>query len=44
MELMSTEARKSHRNAAVFVIFAAGYLLSSLLRGITAALAPIFTA
>jgi MFS family permease len=29
---------------AVFAIFAAGYLLSSLLRGVTAALAPVFTA
>ena len=28
----------------VFAIFAAGYLLSSLLRGVTAALAPVFTA
>lgn len=29
---------------AIFAIFAAGYLLSSLLRGVTAALAPLFTA
>lgn len=32
----------SHKAYAVFAIFALGYLLSSLLRGVTAALAPSF--
>ena len=43
MELTRPAASKGHLGAAVLVIFAAGYLLSSLWRGVPAALAPMFT-
>lgn len=44
MELIRPDASRNHLGASVLVIFAAGYLLSSQLRGVTAALAPLFKA
>jgi MFS family permease len=43
MELKHSSTNKDHLGVFVLVIFAAGYLLSSQLRGVTAALAPMFT-
>jgi MFS family permease len=43
MELSPSDTTKGHLGVFVLVIFAAGYLLSSQLRGVTAALAPMFT-
>lgn len=43
MELKSAPTPKGRALAFLMVVFAAGYLLSSLLRGVTAALAPILT-
>lgn len=43
MELRTGATPTGRILAFLLVVFAAGYLLSSLLRGVTAALAPIFT-
>jgi MFS family permease len=43
VELSPSDTSKGHLGVFVLVIFAAGYLLSSQLRGVTAALAPMFT-
>lgn len=43
MELNNNSLSVGKKIAMLLPVFAAGYLLSSLLRGITAALAPIFT-
>lgn len=43
MELSANKLPNGRSVAFLLVVFAAGYLLSSALRGVTAALAPIFT-